>query len=149
MLSFWPKPSGMIIIAPQKHTKTRWATSIKCVDPVVSEKIEVSWDNLPPSAQTQQSHAQVMPHHFYPRNARIQNIREISDWILHVVTLEAWKTNTNQNILHHLASIGIPTKPRARVTTWPVQNHVISFKLWSLGETVSELQIPTVWQSQL
>ena len=99
----------------------------------MSEKIEMSWDNLPPSAQTQQSHAQVMPHHFYPRNARIQNIWEISSWILHVVTLEAWKTNTNQNILHRLASIGIPTKPRARVTTWPVENHVISSKLWNLG----------------
>ena len=47
---------------------------------------------------------------------------------------EPRKTNTNQNILHRLASIGIPTKPRARVTVWPVQNHVISSKLWNLGK---------------
>ncbi len=114
------KPSGMIITVSQNTQKPWWAiTGVNCVDPVVSEKIKMSWDILAPSAQTQQRHDHVMPHLSYSRVGTpvFNNYVKINCWILNVVT---W-TMKNKDQKKHVPLLG---KHRDSHKTEPKGNHL-------------------------
>ena len=107
------------LVSDQKPQKAWWPTYVDCVDPSVCDKIKMPRDTLQPSARTQQSHAQVMPHLSFRMNARIQNYVNINCWILNVVTLEPWKTHKKQYIFHRWKHRDSHKTKGPRVTTWP------------------------------